>query len=141
MKTVRTLVLASNRRGWIVRGYKYTIKIIHIYSIVHSQFRLTSAFATIFDAGLVIFAYVLSTFPYFVSFAIIRTVSKVKEKDALIRSSANLKSFLNGRFTFFHLKIFFYLSHTYTQIPLSAQGYFFPLPQPFFRIFFLIKPT
>ena len=113
-----------------------------INSIVHSQFRLTSAFATIFDACLVTLEHILLTFLQFVSFVIFRTVPKVKEKDILVRSSANLKFFLNGRFTFLHLKklIFFYLSLTYTKIPLSAQGYFFPLPQSFFRIFFPIKP-
>ena len=37
--------------------------------------------------------------------------------------------------------IFFLFPHTNTQILLSAHGYFFPLPQPFFRIFFPIKPT
>ena len=36
----------------------------------------------------------------FVSFAIFRTVSKVKKKDALVRSSALLKFFLNKRFAF-----------------------------------------
>ena len=67
-------------------------------------------------------------FPSFVSFAIFKTVSKVKEKDVLVRSSGNLKSFLNGRFTFliYLLKnCFFFLSYTYTQVPLLAQGYFF----------------
>ena len=32
--------------------------------------------------------------------------------------------------------VFFSLTHAYRQIPLLAQGYFFQLPQPFFRIFF-----
>ena len=51
-----------------------------INSVVDSQLRLASAFANIFDARLVTFAHILSTSPLFVSFAILRTVSKVKEK-------------------------------------------------------------
>ena len=47
-----------------------------INSIVHSQFRLASAFATFFDACLVTFVHILSTSPLFVSFAIFRMVSK-----------------------------------------------------------------
>ena len=43
-----------------------------------------------------------------VSFAIFRTVSKVKEKGCLVRSSANLKSLLNGRFT---LLIYFKMNY------------------------------
>ena len=37
--------------------------------------------------------------------------------------------------------VIFSLTQTYKQIPLSDQGYYFPLPQLFFRIFFPIKPT
>ena len=48
--------------------------------IVHSQFRLIPAFSTFFDAYLVTFAHILSMSPLFVSFAIFKTVSKVKEK-------------------------------------------------------------
>ena len=81
--------------------------------------RLASAFATFFYACLVTFAHVLSTSPLFVSFTIFRTASKVKGKNVLIRSSKNLRSFLNGRFIFLiYLKIikllFFFLSHTHT---------------------------
>ena len=41
------------------------------------------------------------------------------------------------------LKLFIFFSppHTNTQILLSVHGYLFPLPQPFFRIFFPMKPT
>ena len=86
-----------------------------INSIVHSQLRLIWAFATIFDAILITFAYILSTFPQFVSFAIFKTVSKVKEKDVLARSSANLKTFLNKRFTVLTFLIsYFQFSHTHT---------------------------
>ena len=35
-----------------------------------------------------------------------------------------------------NLLFFFSLSHTNAQFPLSAHGFFFPLPQPFSRIFF-----
>ena len=47
---------------------------------MYSQFRLTSASATFFEACLVTLAHILSTSPLFVSFAIFRAVSKVKEK-------------------------------------------------------------
>ena len=38
------------------------------------------------------------------------------------------------------LFIFFSVSHTNTLILLSAHGYFFPLSQPFFRIFSQSNP-
>ena len=55
---------------------------------------------TIFLMCLVTFAQKLLTSLLFVSFAIFRTVSQVKKKDVLVRSSAILKSFLNRRLTF-----------------------------------------
>ena len=81
-----------------------------------------------------------------VFFTILKTVSKVKENDVLVRNFAFLKSFSNWGFNFFiclkndcsNFKAvnFFSLSPTHinTQSPLSAHGYFFPLPQPFFHI-------
>ena len=51
----------------------------------------------LFDAGLVTLVHILSTSPLFVSFAIFRTVSKVKKKGYFSKSSAILKSFLNWR--------------------------------------------
>ena len=80
-----------------------------INTIVHSEFRLTSAFATFFDACLVTFVHILPTFP---SPFLGRSLKQRKS----IRSSANLKSFLNGRFTFLtYLKnCCFFLSHTHT---------------------------
>ena len=51
-----------------------------INSNVHSQFRLTCTFATFFDECLVTLARIFSMSPQFVAFAILRTVSKVKEK-------------------------------------------------------------
>ena len=51
-------------------------------------------------------------YPFDVSFAIFRTVSKVKENDILVRNSANLRTSLNGRFTF--LTSYFHFSHTHT---------------------------
>ena len=49
-------------------------------SIVHSQFRSMSAFATFLDADLVTLAHILSMSPLFVSFAIFSTASEVKKK-------------------------------------------------------------
>ena len=129
MKTVRTLVLASNRLGYIVRGYFYIIKTIHNQFKSSQSIQVNSAFATIFDVCLVTFVHIFSTFSQFVSFPIFRTFSKVTEKDVLVKSSANLKSFLNRRFTFFFLKIvaFFSLSHTHT------HKFCFKLKDPFFH--------
>ena len=74
-------------------------------------------------------------------------VSKAK-KNALVRSSAILKSFLNWRFTIltclktdyrnFKAVIFFSRTHKYR---FQLMDIFFRLSQPLFRIFFLIKPT
>ena len=101
---------------------------------------------------LVTLARILSTFPLFVSFAIFRTVSKIKKKGCLVRISALSKFFLNSckRFTFLmylkndysnYIAVNFFFTILNTQIPLSAHGYSFLLSQPFFRIFFPIKPT
>ena len=62
-----------------------------INSIVHSQFRLASAFATFFDACLVTFAHIISMSPLFVSFAIFRTVSKIKEKGCFRKKICKFK--------------------------------------------------
>ena len=35
----------------------------------------------------------------------------------------------------------FFLTHTNTQIPISAHGCFFSLPQSFFKIYFPVEPT
>ena len=110
-----------------------------INSIVHSQFRLTLAFATIFDAFLDTFAYILSTFPYFVSFAISRTVSKVREEDVLVRSSTDLKSFLNGRFSF--LISYFHFSHTHThKFRFQLRDIFLHCLSPFSGFYFQLNP-
>ena len=74
MKTVRTLILVS------FVDINIQSKQSIIIPIVRSQFRLTSALATFFDACLVTLAHVLSTSLQFVSFAIFRTVSKVRGK-------------------------------------------------------------
>ena len=77
-----------------------------IISIVHSQFRLTSAFATFFDACLVTLAHIPSMSPLIASFAIFRTVSKVKEKGCFGKKFCKFEILLNGRFTvFIYLKM------------------------------------
>ena len=111
-----------------------------IYSIVHSQFRLISAFVFIFSEGLVTFVYVLPKFSQFVSFAIFKTVSKVKENDLLVRSSANLKSFLNGRFTsFIYLRNFFF-SHA-QKLHFRLTDTFFHCLSPFSEFSFQSNPN
>ena len=86
----------------------------------------------------------------FVSFSIFRALSK--KNYVSFRSSALLKIFLSKRFTFliclknYYISfkpVSFFLSHTNTstQIPLSTHEYYFPLPQPYFRIFFPLKFT
>ena len=63
-----------------------------INSIADSQFRLTSAFVTFFDTCLVTFAHILFSFPKFVSFAVFRTVSKVKEKGCFGKTFCKFKT-------------------------------------------------
>ena len=91
---------------------------------------------------------------------ILKTVSKVKEKGYFGRKFCKFKILFEREiYILVYLKMITWISkllffslththththihtHTHTQIPLSAQEYFFPLSQPFFRIFFPIKPT
>ena len=104
-----------------------------INSIVHSKFRLASAFAIFFNACLVTFAHILSASLLFVSFTIFRTVSKVKEKWCFSKKFCKFKILFEWEIClhfFYTLKWLnefqncFLLWH-HTQIPLSAQGCFF----------------
>ena len=80
-----------------------------------------------FDESLLLRIYFrrfLSLFPS----PFLRTVSKVKEKDVLVRSTANLKLFLSGRFTFFiYLKnsCFFFSQNKHTNFAFDSGILFF----------------
>ena len=95
-----------------------------INSIVHSHFRLTSAFPHfLMHVWLLLHIYFRRLLSLFPSLFLGRFL-KYRKKDVLVRSSAILKSFVNGRFTFLiYLQIlhefqicYFFLSHTQTQI-------------------------
>ena len=111
-----------------------------INSIVHSQFRLASAFATIFDACLVTFAHILATYPLFVSFAIFRTVSKVKEKGCFSKTFCKFKILFEWEiyisyiplndYTNFKTVIFFPLTHIHTNYAFSS-GMLFSIASAF----------
>ena len=149
MNPVRKFI---SSRLLIVRGYKYTIKTIHNQLfIVNSEatIQINLSFCHLF---LYMFSYSCAyTFVVlFVSFAIFRTVSKVKKKEILVRSCALLNLFLINLSFLYVFKmitviskplIFLSLPHTHlsTQILVSAHGYFFLLTHPFFRILFPIK--
>ena len=70
-----------------------------IKTIRSQLFRLTSTFATFFDACLPTLAHLLSTSPLFPS-PFLEQSLKWRKEYALVRSSAFLKSFLNWSFTF-----------------------------------------
>ena len=96
--------------------------------------------ATFFGACFVTFAHITSTSPLFVSFAIFRAVSKVKEKGCFDKKFCKFKILFECEIyisyiplnDYMDFKTVIFFSHAHT------HKYFFPLLQPFFRIFFPI---
>ena len=118
--------MESKRLAWTVRGYKYTIKIIHNRFNCSESIQINFSFRDYFWYKFSYFC--VCTFDV----SLVRflrhfwTVFKVKEMDVLVRSSANLRSFLNGRFTFFiYLKIFFSHTHEHTHFAFCLMNTFF----------------
>ena len=98
-KSLQVLPRFSNYRYWYQIGQTKLFVDINIQSkqsiIHHSQLiQISFSFRHLFWRILVTFAHMISTSPLFVSFAIFRTVSKVKEKECFGKKFCKFKILL-----------------------------------------------